>query len=154
MKRITSILYILLLTTATGVMAQDNRPYKGIFYNKENDLRIVIDLYDTTVVAPAYSFLGRMHGYLTGRLHDMWFITNCILKDGKAYVEFTNDLGADSQDVVFSLTDDGNLNYNAQGTNYIRRAENGHWVKLPTEMVFVRRKLPLKNGNNTKNQQK
>lgn len=135
-------------------MAQNDRPYKGSFYNKENDLRLVIDLYDTTVVAPVYSFLGRMHGYLTGRLHDVWFITDCSLKDGKAYVEFTNDLGADSQDVVFSVTKDGNLIYNVQGTNYVRRAENGHWVKLPTEMLFVRRNLTQKTTTVPKRQPK
>ena len=140
MKHIAFTMSLLLMATI-NIMAEKDHPYKGSFYNKDNDIRIVIDLYDTTVVAPAYAFLGRMHGYMTGRLHDVWFITDCTLKNSKAYVKFTNDLGADSQDVIFTLTEERNLRYNARGANVIRRAEHGHWVKLPVEMLFIRREL-------------
>lgn len=137
MKRIFGLLMCLAAFNLT-VAAQIQRPFKGNFYNRENDIRLCIDLYDTTVVAPAYAFLGKMNGYMTGRLYDAWFITSCKIKDGQALVEFSNDIGADSQEVVFTPDSAGNLLYEARGTNVIRRAERGKWVKLPTKMTFIR----------------
>lgn len=137
MKRLLLSLTCLIVVLGTA-SAQSTRPFKGNFYNKENDIRLSIDLYDTTIVAPAYAFLGKMNGYMTGRLYDVWFITKCQIKDGKAHVEFSNDIGADTQDVIFTPDSAGNLLYEARGTNVIRRAERGKWIKLPTKMTFVR----------------
>lgn len=142
MKRLFLSIICLIVVFASA-SAQGSRAFKGNFYNKENDIRLSIDLYDTTIVAPAYAFLGKMNGYMTGRLYDAWFITKFKITNGKAQVQFSNDIGADSQDVVFTPDSAGNLLYEARGTNVIRRAERGKWIKLPTKMTFVR------NGRNT-----
>jgi len=120
----------------TALFAQDKRMFKGKFYNRQNGITIAIDLYDTTVTAPNYSFLGKMHGYMTGRLYDAWFITDCKVEGNKAAVRFSNDLGADEQDILFSFDKQGRLLYEVQGANNVRRVENRKWVKLPAKMVF------------------
>ena len=77
-----------------------------------------------------------MHGYMTGRLYDAWFITDCKVEGNKAAVKFSNDLGADEQDILFSFDKQGRLLYEVQGANNVRRVENRKWVKLPAKMVF------------------
>ena len=121
--------------------------FKGTFYNRENGITIAIDLYDTTITATNYSFLGKMHGYMSGRLYDVWFITNCKVEDNSAYVTFENDLGADEQNVRFSFDKQGRLLYETQGANNIRRVENKKWVKLPAKMVFENRMSIKKEEN-------
>ncbi len=131
----------------TAISAQEKRLFKGTFYNRENGITIAIDLYDTTITATNYSFLGKMHGYMSGRLYDVWFITNCKVEDNSAYVTFENDLGADEQNVRFSFDKQGRLLYETQGANNIRRVENKKWVKLPAKMVFENRKSIKKEEN-------
>ena len=140
MKRLlllSSLTFVLLLCA----FAQDGKkPFKGTFFNKENNIRLEIDLYDTTVVVPAYSFLGAMNGYMTGKLYDAWFVTAHNIKKNKATVKLSNDLGADTQELLLYFNKEGKLVYETQGGNVIRRAENGKWVKLPERMLFDRKK--------------
>ena len=104
---------------------------------QENQITIALDLYDTTLVAPNYSFLGKLNGYMTGRLYDVWFVTDFKIKKGKATVRFSNDLGSDEQEICFTFDKNGQLLYETVGNNVIRRAENRKWIKLPTKMLFV-----------------
>lgn len=133
---------IIALFSVLFCFAQEQKegPFKGTFYNSENDITIAINLYDTTIVSPNYSFLGKLNGYMTGRLYDAWFITTFKITDGKALVNFSNDIGADAQEVLFYFDDKGQLIYEAQGTNVIRRAENHKWIKLPIKMTFIDKK--------------
>lgn len=131
-----SIVFSILLCSFTQ---EEKRPFKGSFFNKENNIRLEIDLYDTTVVAPAYSFLGAMNGYMTGNLYDAWFVTAHDIKKGKATVKLSNDLGADTQELLLYFNKEGKLIYETRGTNVIRRAENHKWIKLPDKMIFERK---------------
>ena len=132
--------FLITLLTATTCVAEQKSVFKGTFYNKENDITIAIDLYDTTIVSPNYSFLGKLNGYMTGRLYDAWFVTSFHLENNKATVKFSNDLGSDVQEVLFTFDDKGQLVYSAQGANVVRRAENRKWIKLPDKMIFVEKK--------------
>lgn len=140
MKHTLFILFAI-LTLAIG-NAKNNKPFKGTFYNKENNITIAIDLYDTTIVSPSYAFLGKLNGYMTGRLYDAWFVTDYKITGDKAIVDFSNDMGSDAQKILFSFNDKEELCYEAQGNNAIRRAENRKWIKLPTKMIFINRDAP------------
>ena len=74
MKKLLLCLPLLLL--ASWMPEGDDHAFKGTFYNKENDITIALDLYDTTLVAPNYSFLGKLNGYISGKLYDTWFATS------------------------------------------------------------------------------
>lgn len=137
MKRFAILaLCSLLLLTAT---AQTGR-WKGVFYNKEQDLRIQIDLYDTTVVATNYPFLGKLNGYLTGDIYDAWFLTTFEFDSTTAVCRFSNDLGSETQTIKLTFQENGTLLYETKNGNAIRKAVQGKWVKVPSELVFVRRK--------------
>lgn len=141
------LLATITLLSLTAIAAQEKQLFKGTFYNSDNNITIAIDLYDTTLVAPNYSFLGKMHGYMTGRLYDVWFITDCKVEKNKAYATFSNDLGADEQEILFTFDKKGRLVYETQGSNNIRRVENKKWVKLPTKMVFENKNATKQKGN-------
>ncbi len=141
MNRQWLFFFLFAFSFVVGSSAQDaKRPFKGSFYNKENDIKLELDLYDTTIVAPSYSFLGAMNGYMTGNLYDIWFVTDHSVKKNKATVKLTNDLGADTQELILYFNKEGKLMYETSGTNFIRRSENRKWVKIPEKMVFERKK--------------
>ena len=138
MKKLLFFASLLLLTSfALPAGDKNEQPFERTFYNQENQITIALDLYDTTLVAPNYSFLGKLNGYMTGRLYDVWFVTDFKIKKGKATVRFSNDLGSDEQEICFTFDKNGQLLYETVGNNVIRRAENRKWIKLPTKMLFV-----------------
>ena len=140
MKKTIFLIVTLISSVFCIAQKQEEGLFKGTFYNDENDITIAINLYDTTIVSPNYSFLGKLNGYMTGRLYDAWFITTFKITGEKALVNFSNDIGSDSQQILFYFDDKGQLIYEAQGTNVIRRAEDHKWYKLPTKMIFIDKK--------------
>ena len=135
MKRF--IIYHLSFIIAAQLLAQS---WKGEFYNADEDVRLRIDLYEASITAPNYDFLGKLNGYLTGSLYDAWFLTTFEIKGDVATCKFSNDLGSETQTICFSFDDNGNLIYETKGGNAIRRNEHGKWVKLPSKLLFKRKK--------------
>ena len=65
MKRMTAIL---LLVMATTLCAIAQRPFEGHFFCKETGVNLYLNLYEETLEAPGFSFLGKMNGYMNQRL--------------------------------------------------------------------------------------
>ena len=55
---------LLLLLISHSIKAQ--QPFKGKFYSKSNRITLVLDLYESSIEVPGYSFLGKMNGYMKG----------------------------------------------------------------------------------------
>lgn len=114
------------------------RPFEGRFYCKETGLNIYLNLYEETLEAPGFSFLGKMHGYMLGGIYGTWMLTKHEIKDKKAILRFSNDIGSDEQDIEFTQTSDSTYTYRAIGGNAIRKAVGRKLVKVTGNMDFRR----------------
>lgn len=83
--------------------------------------------------------MGKMHGYMKDGIYGTWMITKCSIKDNKATIRFSNDIGSDSQDIEFTQKSDSLYTYHAVGGNCIRRAVGRKLVKITGDMVFQRK---------------
>ena len=138
LRHILLLLLTLATLTARAQAGMADQPFKGHYFCRETGLHMVIDLYEPTLEAPGLSFLGKMHGYMQGGIYGTWMITRFKIKDNKATLRFSNDIGSDSQDIEFCQLTDSTYSYRAVNGNAIRRAEGRKLVKVTGEMEFVR----------------
>lgn len=113
-------------------------PFKGHFTNSEHGFNLYIDLYEASLTAPGFSFLGKMHGYLNGRIYGTWLLVSHRIDGNKATLRFSNDQGADSQTVEICLLNDSTLSYKAVGANNIRRVQGRKLGKTASEFTMTR----------------
>lgn len=139
MKQLIAII-ALAFTYAISAMAQDG--FTGNFLCKETGLRLHLDLNNESIEIPGMSFLGETHGYLDGttnnHVYGVWMLIRHSVEGNKAKLRFTNDIGSDSQDIVLTLVNDSTLEYNAVGSNSIRKVEGRKLVKIPASMTLHR----------------
>ena len=117
---------------------QNGKPFKGSFYNRENRINLVIDLYDETISIPNLSFLGKTNGYMNGNINGTWMLVSKKIEGKTATIRVSNDQGADSQTIKLTLNADSTLNYETVNGNCIRKVVNRKFAKVPSEMVFER----------------
>lgn len=138
MKRIATFLLLVFATTRCAIA---QRPFEGHFFCKETGVNLYLNLYEETLEAPGFSFLGKMNGYMKDGIYGTWMVTKSTIKsDHKAIVRFSNDIGSDSQDIELTLNADSTYTYHAVGGNAIRRAVGRKLVKVTGEMTFKRMK--------------
>lgn len=113
-----------------------NRPFAGHFYCAETDTHIYLNLYEESLTAPGFSFLGKMHGYMNGGIYGTWMLISHKTNGKKATLRFSNDIGSDSQNIEFTQTSDSTFTYHAVGGNAIRRAVGRKLVKVTDSMQF------------------
>lgn len=135
MKTFLTILFSLIFSIP--IFAQ--RPFEGHFFCKEVGVNMYLNLYEETIEAPGFSFLGKMHGYMCDGIYGTWMITKCHIKGKKATIRFSNDIGSDSQDIEFIQQSDSTYTYHTIGGNAIRRAVGRKLVKVTGEMLFIRK---------------
>ena len=66
LRHILLLLLTLATLTARAQAGMADQPFKGHYFCRETGLHMVIDLYEPTLEAPGFSFLGKMHGYMQG----------------------------------------------------------------------------------------
>lgn len=133
------VLCMIVVFACSSIMLLAQRPFEGHFYCKETGVNMYLNLYEETLLAPGFSFLGKMHGYMKDGIYGTWMITKFNIKDQKATIRFSNDIGSDSQDIEFIQKSDSLYTYHAVGANSIRRAVGRKLVKVTGDMVFVRK---------------
>ncbi len=116
------------------------QPFRGHFVCKEHNVHLCLDLYEATLEAPGFAFLGKLNGYMNGSIYGTWMLTRHETADGKALLRFANDIGSDTQDVELTLTSDSTFQYRALGSNAVRRAVGRKLVKTEGKMNFVRKR--------------
>lgn len=125
----------------------DNGIFKGLFYSQANHVQLVLDLYQESVIVPGYEFLGKMNGYLKGDasqyLYGTWMLINFKLRGDEAELRFSNDIGSDSQTVIFTHNTDGTFSYSTKGSNNVSKAVGRKLVKVADKMNFMRKNLKL-----------
>lgn len=134
MKRIC-ISLLLILTTLTTTAQTDT--LRGHWVCKSEGVHLYLDLAEETLTVPFYEFLGPVNGYLRGGLSEMWFLTTFKQEGEKEWtLRFSNESGADTQEMRLLPKPDGSLQYKAVGSNQLRRAVRRKWVYLPETMTF------------------
>lgn len=142
MKRIFLLLFALLAMVSQWGLAQNaggddsQRPFAGHFYCKETGTHLYLNLYEASLTAPGFSFLGKMNGYMNGDIYGTWMLISHKLKGAKAQLRFSNDIGSDSQNIDFVQQSDSVFTYQAVGGNAIRKAKGRNLVKVPDHMSF------------------
>lgn len=146
MKRIFSLLLALFSLCTVHAQTQssqptaEDRPFAGHFFCKETGTHIYLNLYEATLTAPGFKFLGQMNGYMNGDIYGTWMLISHKVKGKKALLRFSNDIGADSQNIEFTQTSDSIFTYRAVDGNAIRKAVGRKLVKVTSDMEF--RKMP------------
>lgn len=127
-------LLLLFLVSLRGYAQQSF--YKGLFENRENAVKLVIDLSGETVTVPGFSFLGKTNGYMGGNIHGVWIVTRCSVMGTNATIHLSNEFGSESQTVNLSKLSDSTFLYEVKGSPVIKKVVNKKLVKIPTKMVF------------------
>lgn len=125
-------------TLAADTLSPEQR-FKGTFYNEEIGLNIHLDLEEETLIVPGMSFLGPVHGYMDGKIYGAWMLIKHEIQGNKVLLRFTNDMGADSQNVLLTAKEDGTFYYETVNGNYVRRAVGRKLVKIAGEMPMKKK---------------
>ncbi len=132
--------FALLFQPSAQAQNTAEQPFRGHFVCKEQNVHLYLDLYEATLEAPGFAFLGKLNGYMNGSIYGTWMLTRHETADGKALLRFANDIGSDTQDVELTLTSDSTFQYRALGSNAVRRAVGRKLVKTEGKMDFVRKR--------------
>lgn len=128
----------LALSAQSAVDSLKTYPFRGHFHNAENNLHVYLDLYNLSLEAPGFGFLGKVGGYMNGRIYGTWMLTESTIKKKKAILRFSNDIGSDSQTVEFSFLNDSTFHFRTVGGNALRMAVKRKLEKYPGEMEMKR----------------
>ena len=130
------LLYLLLCTTALSISAQTDT-LRGHWFCKTEEVHLYLDLGEESLSVPRYEFLGKVNGYMRGRMSETWFLVS-FKKSGENEwtMRFTGELGADTQELNLHRMAGGALQYKAVGAKYLRRVVRRKWEYLPEEMNF------------------
>ncbi len=125
-----------------GTNASDNTTFCGYFVNKEYNIYIDFDLYHNNISVPGQELFGPLPGYLGDKQDSRkWLLISAEIRDTKkASVNIINDYG--SEDLSASLTskNDSTVVLKQEKGSDIKIARNRKWVKLPTQLEFVKAK--------------
>lgn len=138
MKRTAIFLPLLMLLTLRSMAQVNDGLFKGVFKNEENGVTLRLDLYEAALEAPGMGFLGKLNGYMHGRIHGMWLLTSHAIDNDAATLRFTNDQGADSQTIRFSQLNDSIFRYETVDGNEVKKVQGRKLVKIPGTMLFKR----------------
>ena len=105
-------------------------------YNSENSLGIFLDLVEESQVIPGYEFLGMVHGYMRGKLANVWILNKYERKGVSYELRFSDDNGADSQTILLTPIDENTYSYEVKGSNNVKCVDKRRYVKLPSNMLF------------------
>ena len=144
MKKILLLLWAFILCqtihlSAQNITSETLRPFEGQFYCEDTGVHIHLNLYEENVDIPNFSFLGQTHGYMNGNIYGTWMLVKHEIKQNKAILRFTNDIGSDTQVVEFTLNPDHTYTYETIHGNSIRKAVGRKLVKTTGHMIFRRK---------------
>ena len=121
--------------------AQD-KPFKGVIINKANDVFMRINLYEDDIKIPGQEILGNTYGYIKKNTDSrVWIIIGVTMdeKHNKALLEMVNDYGSEDLNAELSIQPDSTYLLRQLQGSTIKMAGNGKWIKLPKEMIFIKK---------------
>lgn len=133
-------LVVLGLLLSLCMSAQTDSVFHTYVYNEEYKVYLDLDLTGEGIGVPGQDVFGKVPGYL-GAVRDSrkWLVTDVKTKGNVAKLDIVNDYG--SEDLEATLTynpKDGTYRLQQGSGSRIKIVVNRKWVKLPSDMVFVR----------------
>lgn len=136
MKRTFFSLFLLLTLSTTTLQAQTDT-LRGHWVCKTEGVHLYLDLSKESLSVPRYEFLGHMNGYLRGGMSETWFLVSFKQTAPAEWImRFSNESGADTQELRLHRNANGTLQYKATGPKLLRRTVHRKWIYLPEEMLF------------------
>ena len=129
--------YAILLSLATITGHPIEKPWKIRLYSQEENINVVLDLYEESVNVPGMDMFGPMNGYMNGNIYGTWSVTSSkILNDKTAMVGFSNDLGSETQRTTITHDTDSTWVMKFEGANVVKRLNGKKLVRIPSEITF------------------
>lgn len=115
--------------------------FKGRLSNKEHQIYLLINFYESNITIPGGELFGELAGYLgDDKDSRKWLITDAKIKNDKTVVlSIINDYG--SEDLTATLVynkKDGTYILKQGERSCIKIVRNRKFVKLPKNIVFIK----------------
>lgn len=131
------ITFVIILCLATTFAFSTERPWKIRLHSQEENINVVLDLYEESVNVPGMDMFGPMNGYMNGNIYGTWSVTSSkILNDKTAMVGFSNDLGSETQRTTITHDTDSTWVMKFEGANVVKRVNGKKLVRIPSEITF------------------
>ncbi len=129
-----------LVAMLAPVVVLSSTPFRGTFVAKEMGMKLVIDLYEESVVVPDMEMFGPLNGYINGTgLYRTWYVSKIRqCEERKAVIHLSNDLGSETQPVELTLVNDSLLHFREIEGSVMKKAHGKKLVKIPTEFDMRR----------------
>ena len=140
--KIIFISFLCIVLFPNLLFSQESNPFKGIYYNKELDIYIVLDFYKSKLLVPGQSVLGEVSGYLgDNRDSRKWIFLDAMPVDKLSYkADVINDYGSEDLIASFVNDTDSTIVLKQLEGSVIKIARNSKWQRLPKQITFVRKK--------------
>ena len=140
--KIIFISFLCIVLFPNLLFSQESNPFKGIYYNKELDIYIVLDFYKSKLLVPGQSVLGEISGYLgDNRDSRKWIFLDAMPIDKLSYkADVINDYGSEDLIASFVNDTDSTIVLKQLEGSAIKIARNSKWQRLPKQITFVRKK--------------
>jgi hypothetical protein len=140
--KIIFISFLCIVLFPNLLFSQESNPFKGIYYNKELDIYIVLDFYKSKLLVPGQSVLGEVSGYLgDNRDSRKWIFLDAMPVDKLSYkADVINDYGSEDLIASFVNDTDSTIVLKQLEGSAIKIARNSKWQRLPKQITFVRKK--------------
>ena len=140
--KIIFISFLCIVLFPNLLFSQESNPFKGIYYNKELDIYIVLDFYKSKLLVHGQSVLGEVSGYLgDNRDSRKWIFLDAMPVDKLSYkADVINDYGSEDLIASFVNDTDSTIVLKQLEGSAIKIARNSKWQRLPKQITFVRKK--------------
>ncbi|GAA6528282.1 MAG: hypothetical protein LKE47_00615 [Prevotella sp.] len=144
MKKILfTLLFICLAFTAQA--QSDNQTFRGYLYNAKYEVYMVINFYQNDITVPHQEIFGKLPGFF-GDIHDgrKWLFTSAkITSSNIAKLAVINDYGSEDLTATLTMNKDSTYTLKQIKGSTLKIARNRKWLKMPEELVFVKKPMPL-----------
>ncbi|MGM9780184.1 MAG: hypothetical protein ACI3ZD_17895 [Prevotella sp.] len=142
MKKALFISALILFGFSLGFAQTSDKPFKGRFENDEYKVYLVLNLYNQNVKVPGQDLYGELPGYLGKRNNSFcWLITGAKVKSSaKATINLINEYGSEDLEATLTLQGDSLLTLKQGEGSDIKVPNKGKWQKLPSTLIFKRKK--------------
>jgi hypothetical protein len=145
-RNMKKILFTLILTclTLTVYAQSDSLTFKGYLYNEKYDVYMIINFYKNDITVPHQEIYGKLSGFF-GDIHDgrKWLFTSAkITSPNTAELTIINDYGSEDLTAKLKKNTDNTYTLKQIKGSVIKIARNRKWVKMPDELIFIRKAEP------------
>lgn len=155
MKKAKIISIITLISLSLTIKAQtvDNKqnnqsstlntevnPFKAHLVNDEFQVWLDIDFIKNSIKIPGQEILGNLPGYFGAKRDTRkWIISEATIKGNTAKLIIINDYGSEDLTAELRINKNGTYSLKQLSGSTIKIVVNNKWLKIPKEIVFIRK---------------